>query len=83
MQGDEPEVDVLQRVSKLCHRKIADSDDDMEDSVPDLIDDEISTVQDKVQISVALCHDEYYIKRPITCHPLIMTKVAERIKCLL
>ena len=58
MQGDEPEADVLRRVSKRCHqchRKIADSDDDMEDSVPDLIDDEISTVQDKVQILYKNC----------------------------
>ena len=48
MQGDEPEVDVLRRVSKRCHRKIADSDDDMEDSVPDLIDcDQVREKSDK------------------------------------
>ena len=48
LQGNEPKADVLQRVSKRRHRKIADSDDDTEDWVPDLIDDEISTVQDKL-----------------------------------
>ena len=53
--------------------KIADSDDGTEDSVPDLIDDEISTFQDKVQIlGIELYHDETYINRPISYHPMIM-----------
>ena len=73
MKGDEPEADGLRRVSKRCHRKIADSDDDMEDSVPDLIDEEISTVQDKVQIlGIELHHDASYINRPISYHPMII-----------
>ena len=73
MKGDEPEADGLRRVSKRCHRKIADSDDDMEDSVPDLIDDEISTVQDKVQIlGIEFHHDASYINRPISYHPMII-----------
>ena len=48
MKGDEPEADGLRRVSKRCHRKIADSDDDMEDSVQDLIDDvQLSRIKSK------------------------------------
>lgn len=49
---------------------IADGDDDMEDSVPDLINDEISTVQDKVKNLIPFYHDQTYIKRPFSCHPL-------------
>ncbi len=50
LQGDEPEADVLRQVvCDSCKCMIADGNDDMEDSVPDLINDEISTVQDRVK----------------------------------
>jgi hypothetical protein len=39
----------------------------MEDSVPDLINDEVSTVQD---IFLNLYHDQTHNKRPLSCHLL-------------
>jgi hypothetical protein len=45
----------------------------MEDSVPDLINDEILTVQDEVKNLIPFYHDQShqtYIKRPFSCHPL-------------
>ena len=41
--------------------------DNMEDSVPDLINDEVSTVQD---IVLNLYHDQTHNKRPLSCHLL-------------
>ena len=71
LQGDEPEADVLRQVvCDSCKCMIADGDDDMEDSVPDLINDEISTVQDKVKILIPFYHDQTYIKRTFSCDPL-------------
>jgi hypothetical protein len=39
----------------------------MEDSVPDLINNEVSTVQD---IVLNLYHDQTHNKRPLSCHLL-------------
>ncbi len=71
LQGHEPEADVLRQVvcdSLKC--MIADGDDDMEDLIPDLTNDEISTVQDKVENLIPFYHNQSYIKRQFSCHPL-------------
>jgi uncharacterized protein YbaR (Trm112 family) len=80
LQGDEPEADACQQV--VCnHCMIVGGDDDciiavggesammamMEDSVPDLINDKVSTVQD---IVLNLYHDQTHNKRPLSCHLL-------------